>query len=132
MQAMKHSGRRRSASVVVAASVVMSGAMLLGACASAPVGAEGTGGVTQRELIEDTTPVEGVSAVLLVDGLGCPMCATNVDRQFRNMAGVLSSSVDLEAGEVTVMLTGQPRVTRGQLASAVYDAGFTVRGVRTP
>lgn len=113
------------------APVLLAGSALwLGACASTQATADGA--PTQRELIEDATPVEGTSAVLLVDGLGCPMCATNVDRQFRNMPGVLSSTVDLEAGEVTVMLTGQPRLTRGQLARAVYDAGFTVRGLRTP
>jgi len=85
-----------------------------------------------RALLADEGVIEGASAIVVVDGMGCPMCATSVERAFRSMPGVLSSRIDLEEGEVTVMLTGSPRVTRGQLAKAVHDAGFSVRDVRVP
>jgi len=66
------------------------------------------------------------SAVLYVNGLGCPLCATNVDRQLLRLRGVKTAVVDLSSGTVTIGLTGEKRPSPATLSAAVEDAGFTL------
>lgn len=71
------------------------------------------------------------SAILWVNGLGCPQCATNIDLQLERMRGVNSVNVDLSNGKVTVGLSGDRRPSPAQLGKAVGDAGFTLVKVET-
>jgi copper chaperone CopZ len=74
--------------------------------------------------------VEAVAAdevVLWVSGMGCPLCATNIDKQLERLSGVKSVAVDLGTGKVRVgMLAGKPHPSPARFGEAVEDAGFTL------
>lgn len=72
-------------------------------------------------------PVESDAAVLWVNGLGCPLCATNIDHQLKRVKGVGKINVDLSIGKVDV--TFKPDMTHpspSRLGEAVEEAGFTL------
>lgn len=79
-----------------------------------------------RALAASKQPITTDSAVLWVNGLGCPQCATNIDLQLERVVGVTSTNVDLSNGKVTVGLTGNNRPSPARLGKAVGDAGFTL------
>lgn len=81
---------------------------------------------------QDTTVVSGSETVLVVQGMSCPMCASNIDTELKEVAGVQSVDVNLDNGEVTVGLFGKQRPTVAELAAAIERTGFTLREVRTP
>jgi copper chaperone CopZ len=64
---------------------------------------------------------------MLVHGMSCPLCAKNVDIELRRIKGVSMVEADLGEGFVYVTLDGSAPVTRGQLARAVNDSGFTIK-----
>lgn len=74
----------------------------------------------------DKRPIDASTAVLTVNGLGCPLCANNVDEKLSAVAGVRDVSVDLGTGTVTVALAETLRPSRADLARAVEDSGFTL------
>lgn len=90
--------------------------------------------VTQADLAyaDSREPIAADSAVLWVNGLGCPLCATAVDKQLLRISGVESARVDLSEGKVYLGLSGQPRPTPHALSEAVKDAGFTLVKVELP
>jgi copper chaperone CopZ len=67
--------------------------------------------------------------VLTVHGLSCPLCSNNLDGQLKKVAGVESSSIDLKTGAVSVRLVEGHSVSHGDLASAVENAGFTLKKI---
>ncbi|HLO40952.1 MAG TPA: heavy-metal-associated domain-containing protein [Phycisphaerales bacterium] len=73
-----------------------------------------------------TKPITSNSAVLYVNGLGCPLCATNIDKQLLRVDGVSAAQVNLGAGTVTIALTGAKRPSAHDLSESVLDAGFTL------
>lgn len=73
-------------------------------------------------------PIESPGATLLVSGLACPKCASNVDVQLARLPGVQVRNVDMKHGLVLVAFESQPHPTSLQLAKAVADAGLTWRG----
>lgn len=80
---------------------------------------------------DDTTPIAGDSAVLLVNGLSCPKCATNIHVSLGSVPGVADSSIDLESGRVTVIFDRFAKVhpSPATLAKVVSDSGFTLVGI---
>ncbi|TVQ52158.1 MAG: copper chaperone [Phycisphaerales bacterium] len=76
--------------------------------------------------------IEGSSVTMVVHGMGCPLCANNVDRQLKALPGVSDASIDLGSGEVKVQLADENRPTRSQLARAIQDSGFTLIRIETP
>jgi copper chaperone CopZ len=62
---------------------------------------------------------------LVVHGMGCPLCANNVDKQLLKIAGVRSVDVDLGTGSVKVRYAGAAP-TKARLARAVADSGYTL------
>ncbi|MEL6740702.1 MAG: heavy-metal-associated domain-containing protein [Planctomycetota bacterium] len=76
-----------------------------------------------------TPAMSGGAAVLSVDGMACPMCASNATLELGDLKGVRDVTVDLERAEVTVVFDGAERPTRGELARAIDDAGFTLRSI---
>lgn len=84
-----------------------------------------------RALAASKQPITADSAVLWVNGLGCPQCATNIDLQLERVVGVTTTNVDLSNGKVTVGLTGSNRPSPARLGKAVADAGFTLVKVET-
>lgn len=72
-------------------------------------------------------------AVLWVNGMGCPLCASNIDKQLARLSGVSSVKVDLGEGKVWLgMKPGAPHPSPARLGEAVEDAGFTLVKVETP
>lgn len=84
-----------------------------------------------RALAASKQPISADSAVLWVNGLGCPQCATNIDLQLERVVGVKATNVDLSNGKVTVGLSGGNRPSPARLGKAVADAGFTLVKVET-
>lgn len=84
-----------------------------------------------RILAASKDPITADSAVLWVNGLGCPQCATNIDLQLERVVGVKSTNVDLSNGKVTVGLGGNNRPSPARLGKAVHDAGFTLVKIET-
>ncbi len=85
-----------------------------------------------RSTFEQQGPIESETATLVVHGMGCPLCANNVDRQLLAVPGVTDVSIDLGSGSVTVYLAESNRPTRSQLARAVDESGFTLVALSTP
>ena len=77
-------------------------------------------------------PIDAESVVLFVNGMGCPLCASNIDKQLVRLAGVKTVKVDLGQGLVTLALTpGAKHPSPHRLGEAVEDAGFTLVKVET-
>jgi copper chaperone CopZ len=67
------------------------------------------------------------NAVLYVNGMGCPLCATNINMQLERVPGVKTVKVDLGSGIVTLgLLKGAEHPSPHTLGEAVEDAGFTL------
>ncbi|QOJ01888.1 MAG: heavy-metal-associated domain-containing protein [Phycisphaeraceae bacterium] len=80
-----------------------------------------------RALLSSKKPIEGRWALLYVNGLGCPLCATNIDQQLERLPGVEGVRVDLGSGTVQLALAeGERRLSPMDLREAVADAGFTL------
>jgi len=77
-------------------------------------------------------PIAASSATLIVHGMSCPLCASNVDQQLVKIPGVTGALVDMGSGEVKVAFAKDARVTRKQIEDAVYKSGFTLAEVRIP
>ena len=101
-------------------------AWTLSGCASGPR-AEGPAGLTDPAAV-----VESPTATLVVHGMSCPLCANNVDKQLLEVPGVSGVHVDMGTGEAKVEFLPKARVTKQQLADAVYKSGFTLAEVRVP
>lgn len=126
-------------------------ALLLVSLASLPLVAcsSGSGGATSGEVDEgnpinhevsaadiasakSTAPIAGDRATLYVNGLGCPLCASNIDRQLERVKGVDTVAVDLSVGKVDIAFKpGAERPSPARLGEAVEDAGFTLVKVET-
>lgn len=131
----------RNAHVVV---VVLSAAALIG-CASSANTAPKTGspsgamaqpdrgsGESPDAYLTDTRPIEGSRAVMTVHGLGCPLCAENINKTLAGVPGVAGSEIDLATGFVTVRFASGQSPSRADLARAIIDAGFTLVRIDVP
>ncbi len=77
-------------------------------------------------------PLAGSSATLVVNGMACPMCKSNINDQLLKIPGVNKVKVNLGTGEVAVNFKPDVHPTRQQLAAAVEQSGFTLREIRQP
>lgn len=71
-------------------------------------------------------PLTPPTATLVVHGLSCPQCATNVDKQLLAVRGVQQVSVNLGTGQVVVAVASDQPPTGAQLAAAVKKSGYTL------
>lgn len=94
-----------------------SGSAIAGKAGSQGLGADG--------------PLAAGPTVLVISGLSCPLCASNVDRSLARIPGVAVVGTDLSNGEVTLQLSGQSRPSRAALAKAVEESGFTLVSIRS-
>lgn len=79
-----------------------------------------------------TDPITGDRATLLVYGMSCPLCATNVDQQLLAVPGVSAVDVDLGNGWVTVNFKeGAARPSKRDLAHAIVESGMTIVDVES-
>jgi copper chaperone CopZ len=113
---------------------VLSLAVALGGCAAGNTagGEKMSEGVVHQASDDDrartksTEPLEWDSALLWVNGLGCPQCSNNVDRQLKRISGVQDVRVDLSAGKVTVKFVPGRRPSAQRLSQAMDNAGVTL------
>jgi len=111
---------------------------LLGACASSSTPTAQSGGATEENAVvhhvsdadikaaHAETPINGKSAVLWVNGLGCPLCATNIDLVLDRVSGISNVKIDLASGKVSLDVDSAKPPTAARLAKAVEDSGFTL------
>ena len=71
-------------------------------------------------------PMTAGHVMLVVHGMGCPLCANNVDKQLLAVRGVEAVSVDLGTGRVAVRIGRSASVSRGDLSRAVERSGYTL------
>ncbi len=84
-------------------------------------------GDTTYDLASKTSiPADRVT--LHVNGLSCPLCASNVDRQIGALPGVTSAEVNFERGTIELALA-EPRPSPFALERAIHRAGFTLVGI---
>lgn len=113
--------------------VSLLGLALLAGCASTESASQlSSDAAPVQSTLDSDQIIEGDSATLVVAGMSCPMCASNVDTELKEIAGVQSVEVDLDSGEVRVALFGKIRPTLGELAAAIDRSGFTLDSVKTP
>lgn len=85
-----------------------------------------TASAAERAATRSKEPITADSALLYVNGLGCPLCATNIDMQLLRMRGVEGATIDLGSGTVLVSLAGERRPSPHDFSETVLDAGFTL------
>lgn len=73
-------------------------------------------------------PVPADQVTLHVNGLSCPLCASNVDRQIGSLPGVTAAEVNFERGTIELSLA-DPRPSPFALERAIHRAGFTLMGI---
>ena len=61
-----------------------------------------------------------------IEGMMCAHCSGRVEKALNDLPGVVSATVDLEAGAATV----RGDVSDEALTKAVADAGYTVTGIQ--
>jgi copper chaperone CopZ len=79
-----------------------------------------------REAAKSKAPITAGAATLWVNGLGCPLCASNLDKQLLRVRGVETVTIDMAAGTTRVAFEPNASVSPAQLGEAVEDAGFTL------
>lgn len=85
-----------------------------------------------RAYLTTKQPLEADQVTLFVNGLSCPLCASNVDSQLLSVKGVSKVTVDLNRGQVDLTLT-DPKPSPWALSNAIDRSGFTlVRIARNP
>ncbi len=73
------------------------------------------------------TPTEPPRVTLVVKGMTCPFCATNLESQIAGVEGVRYSTIDLGTGNVAVWFDSP--ATKQDLRDAVVQSGFTIESV---
>ena len=131
---------------IVVCAVVVPSVLALAACGGGG-GAKGVAGKDAYEqhpithsvsaaevaFAKSGAPIAADSALLWVNGMGCPLCASNIDKHLLRLPGVSKADVDLGQGTVTLGLKpGAAHPSPARLGEAVEDAGFTLVKVQTP
>ena len=89
-------------------------------------GCAATSQKTASPYLTDNTVLKGGFVSLTVHGMGCPLCATNVDIQLKKLKGVMSVNTNLNNGEVRILISPDEAPTRSDLAGAIHRAGLTL------
>ena len=76
--------------------------------------------------LDDPTPIASHVVTLTVHGLGCPLCAGNIDKQLMRVPGIENVKVNLNDGTAIMRVDPSAGLTRSQLAKAIYESGFTL------
>jgi len=110
-------------------------ALCIGAAAAAS-GCEKTTAMKSSEPVSlgaaGNRPIDAGSATIWVQGMGCPLCANNVDQQLSKVPGVSHVDLNLGTGEVRVALEQGRQPSRAQLAQAIRNTGFTLVKIDVP
>jgi len=106
----------------------------LGACASSQSASsadteqavEYSATTEEAALVKSEQPLPPGPIVMYMNGLSCPLCATNIDQQVEKLPGVSDVKVDLSTGKVKANLSGPSTPSPRQLANAADAAGVTL------
>lgn len=99
-----------------------------GASTAAPASTDGivhSASQAERDYLSSKSPIESSSVTLAVNGLSCPLCASNVDKQLQDVAGVGDIKIDFATGQIDLTLT-DPKPAPFALTRAIDRAGFTL------
>jgi len=75
---------------------------------------------------------DGRTATILVKGMTCPFCASNLETYMAKIDGIELVDADLATGRVLVQLAQVKPDTERVLRKAVDDSGFTVDTIELP
>ena len=67
---------------------------------------------------------------LVVHGMSCPKCISNVELQLTRITGVTRPVVDMKNGIVAIDVTGGANPSKDAIANAIADSGFTLVEIR--
>lgn len=88
---------------------------------------------TESSAAPASTPaIDGRTALIWVNGMGCPLCANNVDSQLKKVPGVEDVKINLGTGIVNVRLSSCGPSTQAQLEQAIDRTGFTLVRIQMP
>lgn len=105
--------------------IVTAAALVLGGC-------QATQSSSQVDQLDASITPASPRAVVKIDGMACPFCTYNIQRQLEALDGVRQTDVSLKKGEAYVTLSSNNPATAEQLRRAVESAGFTATEVRIP
>lgn len=103
--------------------------LLLAACASTPSTSTHDPASSPGAVYAPETLAPGRYA-LVVLGMSCPKCISNVDLQLARIEGLRDAKVDMRHGLVTFAVPGPTQPSRAAVSQAILDAGFTLREIR--
>ncbi len=83
----------------------------------------------QAEIIGPVTLADG-SYRLVVHGMSCPKCISNVELQLSRIRGVVRPVIDMKHGFVRIEVEGGAEPSKADLTEAVMDSGFTLVEIR--
>jgi copper chaperone CopZ len=67
---------------------------------------------------------------LIVHGMSCPKCISNVELQLTRITGVTRPVVDMKNGIVSIEVTDGANPSKDTIANAIADSGFTLVEIR--
>lgn len=94
-------------------------ALMITGCQSTPTTAKSAPAYSQA-------PVSPLGVTMVVHGMSCPLCATNVDKQLLRVHGVTGVFANLQDGRIDVAVNPTDPPTEAALAHAVIESGFTL------
>lgn len=112
---MKHHTLRAG---LCAALLIIAPAAFTGCASADTAGTTDSGPRTDRHLVK-----------VVIDGMVCNFCATNLDKTFEKTPGVEKAYVNLAASAVLLQLTAAGSPDDATLRRTVADAGFEVRAI---
>jgi mercuric ion binding protein len=78
-------------------------------------------------LVPPTVHTAAMGYTLHVDGLACPFCAYGVEKKLNSINGVEEIKVDIENGQVIVIMSDGSALSENDAREQVEKAGFTLR-----
>lgn len=67
---------------------------------------------------------------LVVHGMSCPKCISNVELQLARIKGIGHPAIDMKHGFVRIDVEGGSKPSKELIASAIADSGFTLVEIR--
>ena len=68
---------------------------------------------------------------LQVDGLVCPFCEYNVEKNLGKIEGVKQVKVNLKEGSVAILVADGHTLAEERVRQAITDAGFTLKSIKS-
>lgn len=75
---------------------------------------------------DDPTLITATALALHIRGMSCPKCVTNAEIQLERLPGISGAMLDMGGGTFRIKVKPGAPVTRGNLARAIWVAGFTL------